>query len=63
MDRLDQHGDNWRNVQLPIPLDEPLNTPATTKTDKNQHQKLGAVSITKVQYRTGLGKINGSLQT
>jgi hypothetical protein len=54
MDRLDQHGDNWRNVQLPIPLDEPVNTPSTTKPDKNQHQKAGTGSTTKVQYRKGL---------
>ncbi|KDR09064.1 non-histone protein 10 isoform X2 [Zootermopsis nevadensis] len=47
MDRLDQHGDNWRNVQLPIPLDEPLNIPTTTKPDKNQHQKLGAGTTAK----------------
>jgi hypothetical protein len=48
MDRLDQHGDNWRNIQLPIPLDEPRNTPTTAKPDKNQHQKAGAGSTTKV---------------
>ncbi|PSN31290.1 hypothetical protein C0J52_24908 [Blattella germanica] len=47
IDRLDQHGDNWRNVQLPIPLDEPLSTPAATKPDKNQHQKVGTGSTTK----------------
>ncbi|KAJ4444015.1 uncharacterized protein [Periplaneta americana] len=47
MDRLDQHRDNWRNVQLPIPLDEPLSAPAATKPDKNQHQKVGAASTTK----------------
>lgn len=47
MDRLDQHGDNWRNIQLPIPLDEPRNTPTTAKPDKNQHQKVGAASTTK----------------
>ena len=50
MDRLDQHGDNWRNIQLPIPLDEPRNTPTTAKPDKNQHQKAGAGSTTKVWY-------------
>ena len=50
MDRLDQHGDNWRNIQLPIPLDEPRNTPITAKPDKNQHQKGGAGSTTKVWY-------------
>ena len=50
MDRLDQHGDNWRNVQLPIPLDEPLNAPVVTKPEKNQHQKVGTASTTKVQH-------------
>jgi len=50
MDRLDQHGDNWRNIQLPIPLDEPRNTPTTAKPDKNQHQKTGVGSTTKVWY-------------
>lgn len=57
MDRLDQRGDNWRNVQLPIPLDEPLNTPSTVKPDKNQHQKVGTGSTTKVQYWNELEEI------
>ncbi|XP_046660084.1 TCF3 fusion partner homolog [Homalodisca vitripennis] len=29
MDRLDQHGDNWRSIPLPVELDEPIDLPFT----------------------------------
>lgn len=36
MDRLDQHGDNWRNAQLPLTLDEPTTVPVPSVTPKQE---------------------------
>lgn len=44
MDRLDRHGDNWRNASLPVELDEPIDPPLPTP----PHEKTVVIPKPKV---------------
>ncbi|KAK7869606.1 hypothetical protein R5R35_003391 [Gryllus longicercus] len=66
MERLDQHGDNWQNMQLPLTLDEPMpvTTPHVTPkaekhytkgNDRTSHKASAGEKVGRKNTATGSG--------